>query len=310
LSAPRKLGRVASRRHEQTMPAPTLSPELGSAPLSLPTRLALYVGVLIVGALAAWISVERPYTSGSDLGYYLGLVGGCMMLSLLLYPLRKYWVRLHNAGSLRAWFLVHIAFGTLGPVLILFHSVFHLRSFNGSVAFWSMIIVAVSGIVGRFLYIHIYRGLDGRQMTLQELEGYLKPGPDKSFHALDLAPHIRDDLEAYRGQAFIKDTSAWNQFKRFFAVSLRRQQLTERAHAELRRILRLHGKHQGWDEAKYRSEVNTVQDLIDNYLRAVDVTARLAFWERFLAGWAMAHIPVVYILALSAVAHVVAVHTY
>ena len=53
-------------------------------------RLALYVGVLLLGALAAWVSVERPYTSKSDLGYYLGLVGGCMMLSLLFYPLRKH----------------------------------------------------------------------------------------------------------------------------------------------------------------------------------------------------------------------------
>jgi hypothetical protein len=292
------------------MPAPTLSPELGSRPLTLATRLALYVGVLIIGALAAWVSVARPYTPGSDLGYYLGLVGGLMMLSLLLYPLRKYWGLLHNAGSLRAWFLVHIAFGILGPVLILFHSVFHLRSFNASVAFWSMVVVLASGILGRFLYIHIYRGLDGRQLTLQELEVFLASRSDKAFHALDLAPHIRDELEDYRKQAFTKDSSAWHQFTGFIAVSFRRQRLTERADAELRRILELHGKHAGWSKARYTSEVKAVEDLIGGYLRAVDVTARLAFWEHFLAAWAIAHIPVVYILALSAIAHVVAVHTY
>jgi hypothetical protein len=292
------------------MPAPTLSPELGSRPLTLASRMALYVGVLVVGALAAWVSVTHPYTSGSDLGYYLGLVGGCMMLSLLFYPLRKYWAPLQNAGSLRAWFLVHIAFGILGPVLILFHSVFHLRSFNASVAFWSTIVVAVSGIMGRFLYIHIYRGLDGRQLTLQELESFLESRSDKTLHALDLAPHIRDELEDYRKQAFTKDASAWRQFTGFFAVSFRRQRLTERAEAELRRILALHGKHAGWSKAQYQREVEAVKDLIGGYLRAVDVTARLAFWEHFLAAWAIAHIPVVYILALSAIAHVVAVHTY
>jgi hypothetical protein len=287
-----------------------LSAELGSRPLSLRTRVILYVGVLALGMLAAWVSINRPYTPGSDLGYYLGLVGGCMMLSLLLYPLRKYWGRLHNAGSLRIWFLMHIVFGILGPVLVLFHSVFQLRSFNAAVAFWSMVVVAASGIIGRFLYIHVYQGLGGRHLTLDELEGFLASRSDQAFHALDLAPHIRDALENYRLQAFTKDASAWDQFKRFIAVSWRRQRLAERTHAELRSILRLHGKHHRWSEEKYLSEVKAVEDLIDNYLRAVDVTARLTFWERFLAGWAIAHIPVIYILAVSAIAHVVAVHIY
>ena len=292
------------------MAAPTFSPELGSRPLSLPLRLALYVGVLLLAALAAWVSLERPYRPGSDLGYYLGLVGGCMMLSLLFYPLRKYWGRMQNAGSLRTWFLVHIVFGILGPVLVLFHSVFHLRSFNASVAFWSMVVVSASGIVGRFLYIYIYRGLDGRQLTVQELENFLAPHPDKTFHALDLAPHIRDELEDYRLHAFAKDASPWLQLRRFLEVSLRRQRLAQRADAELQRILQLHGNHAGWSREKYLGEVKAVEDLIGNFLRAVDVTARMAFWERFFAGWAFAHIPVVYILALSAIAHVVAVHIY
>ncbi|MBK5103736.1 MAG: hypothetical protein MUP61_03905 [Burkholderiales bacterium] len=273
-------------------------------------RLALYVGALVLGGLAAWVSIERPYSAGSDLGYYLGLVGGCMMLSLLFYPLRKYWGRMRDVGTLRAWFLVHITFGILGPVLIMFHSLFQLRSFNASVAFWSMIVVTVSGIVGRFLYIHVYQGLGGRHLTLDELEKYLEPSGDDSFRALDLAPHIWDELEQYRLQAFARDSSALNQFRRFVAVSWRRQRLAERAEVELRRILRLHGKHQGWSETKYQREVETVEEQIGNYLRAVDITARLAFWERLLAGWAIAHIPVVYILALSSIAHVVAVHIY
>jgi hypothetical protein len=33
-------------------------------------------------------------------------------------------------------------------------------------------------------------------------------------------------------------------------------------------------------------------------------------WERLFALWHVAHVPFVYILALSAVAHVVAVHAY
>jgi hypothetical protein len=291
------------------MAAPALSPELGSRPLSTWARLALYAGALAVGALAAWVSVWQPYKPGSNLGYYLGLVGSCMMLSLLIYPLRKRWSRLYNAGTLRAWFVVHIVFGILGPILVLFHTAFHLRSINASVAFWSMVAVAVSGVIGRFLYIYIYQGQGGRYLSLDDLEGLLSSS-DKSFHPLDLAPHLRDALDSYRLQAFIKDATGWRQVRHFVAVSWRRQRLTERSNAELRRILQLHAKANGWSKEMLESELKSVGGLIDEYLRAIDMTARMAFWERLLAGWAVAHIPVVYILTVSAIVHVVAVHIY
>jgi hypothetical protein len=232
-----------------------------------------------------------------------------MMLSLLIYPLRKRWSRLYNAGTLRAWFVVHIVFGILGPILVLFHTGFHLRSINASVAFWSMVAVAVSGVIGRFLYIYIYQGQGGRYLSLDDLEGLLSSS-DKSFHPLDLAPHLRDALDSYRLQAFIKDATGWRQVRHFVAVSWRRQRLTERSNAELRRILQLHAKANGWSKEMLESELKSVGGLIDEYLRAIDMTARMAFWERLLAGWAVAHIPVVYILTVSAIVHVVAVHIY
>jgi hypothetical protein len=290
--------------------APILSDELGARPFSLWQRIALYIGTLILVALAVWVALEKPYTPGSDLGYYLGLAGGCMMLSLLLYPLRKHWSRMHHVGSLRAWFIVHMAFGIAGPVLVLFHSTFHLRSFNAAVAFWLMVLVLASGIVGRFLYVHIYRGLGGRHMTLYELEGYLESRADKTVHALDLAPHARDLLEDFRRQAFSKDSSALRQFQRFIVVSWRRARVVELAQTQVRRILRIHAKNQNWTRAKYVSELEGIYSLIEEYARAVDVTSRMAFWERLLAWWQVAHVPVVYILALSAIAHVVAVHMY
>lgn len=289
---------------------PAFSADLGASAFKLWQRIVLYAGTLLLVGLAFWVALERPYTSGSDLGYYLGLAGGLMMLSLLLYPLRKYWSRLHRFGSMKAWFLVHIAFGILGPVLVVFHSTFELRSFNASVAFWSMIVVLASGIAGRFLYVHLYRGLGGRHATLYELEGNLEAQKGQTFHALDLAPHARDLLDDFRRQAFSRDASALHQLKHFVAVSLRRTQVVAQAQSQVRKILRLHAKNQGWTRDRYVAEAQSICELIDQYARAVDLTARLAFWERFMAWWHIAHIPVVYILALSAIAHVVAVHMY
>jgi hypothetical protein len=290
--------------------APAFSSDLGSRPFSLWERVLGYFTTLGLIALGIWVALERPYSPASGIGYNLGLAGSLMMLSLLLYPLRKYWGRMHNYGSMKVWFIVHVVFGVLGPILVLFHTGFELRSFNASVAFWSMVTVFVSGVMGRFLYVHIYKGLGGRHSNLYELEGYLESRADKAVHALDLAPHARDLLDDFRRQAFSRDSAALDQLKRFVVVSWRRQRVVNQAQSQVRKILRIHAKNQGWSQAKYIGEAQGICDLIDEYARAVDLTSRLAFWERLLAWWQLAHAPVVYVLALSAIAHVVAVHMY
>jgi hypothetical protein len=289
---------------------PAFSDGLGSTALSLWQRVLIYIALLAVAGLGFWVGLERPYTPASNLGYYMGLAGSCMMLSLLLYPLRKYWSRLQQFGSMKAWFVVHVVFGILGPILVLFHTTFALRSFNAAVAFWSMVAVLASGLVGRFLYVHIYKGLGGRHSNLYELEGYLEARADKAAHALDLAPHARDLLEDFRREAFTKKSQTVDQFRRFVVVSWRRAQVVRQAQSQVRKILRIHAKNQGWTQTKYVSEAQGICDFIDEYARAVDLTSRLAFWERLLAWWQLAHVPIVYVLVLSAIAHVVAVHMY
>ena len=53
---------------------------------------------------------------------------------------------------LSRWFNAHIFLGLYGPVLILYHCGYSLGAFNSNIALWSMITVAISGVIGRFLY--------------------------------------------------------------------------------------------------------------------------------------------------------------
>ena len=63
----------------------------------------------------------------------------------------------------------HIFLCTLGPILVLFHTAF---KFGGivSVAFWSMVAVVLSGVIGRFIYIQIPRTIEGRELSLAEVQ--------------------------------------------------------------------------------------------------------------------------------------------
>src|SRR3546814_18634058 len=70
---------------------------------------------------------------------------------------------------LRYWFALHMFMGIFGPVLVLLHSTLRLHSLNATVAFWSMVIVASSGVVGRFVYGRLHAGLSGRQCSFAEV---------------------------------------------------------------------------------------------------------------------------------------------
>lgn len=118
--------------------------------------------------------VERPrhelhwaLKPGGSRGRALGITGASMMVAMLAYPLRKRVPLLRRAGRLSLWLDSHIFLGIVGPLLIVLHTSFKVQGLV-AVAFWSMVAVALSGFVGRFLYLQLPRTAAGDEMTLAE----------------------------------------------------------------------------------------------------------------------------------------------
>jgi hypothetical protein len=137
--------------------------------------------VYIALTLLVWgtwqVSRMELFKAGDDFGYWIGVAGGVMMLMLFSYPMRKHFRFAHGWGKVKWWFWVHMVLGVGGPLLILLHSTFHIGSLNAGVALYSMLIVAGSGVVGRFIYARVNRGLRGDITDLQALQ---TSGPGRS----------------------------------------------------------------------------------------------------------------------------------
>jgi hypothetical protein len=103
------------------------------------------------------------------IGHLAGLTGVAMMAVPVLYAIRKRWKRVASLGNMKAWLDVHIFCGTVGPVLVTFHTGL---KFNGiiSVAYWSMVAVMLSGFVGRYFYARIPRTIRGTELSYEEIE--------------------------------------------------------------------------------------------------------------------------------------------
>jgi hypothetical protein len=106
------------------------------------------------------------------------------MVVLLLYSLRKRLHFMQGWGNIRHWLNYHIWMGVTGPLLVIFHTTFKLGGIV-AVSFWSMIGVALSGVLGRYIYMQIPHSLSGKELSAREL------------HELDLAM-LQELEEKYR----------------------------------------------------------------------------------------------------------------
>jgi hypothetical protein len=113
--------------------------------------------------------MHRLLRPSGPIGQTLGVIGGVLMLMPFVYVVRKRVPGLRSAGSLKTWLEIHLFCGIFGPVLVTFHTSF---KFNGivSAAYWSMVVVVLSGFVGRYLYVRIPRSIRGTELTRTELD--------------------------------------------------------------------------------------------------------------------------------------------
>ncbi|HHZ94282.1 MAG TPA: hypothetical protein EYN67_01705 [Flavobacteriales bacterium] len=120
---------------------------------------------------------ERFYHSEYDwfkpsglFGQGLGVIGTFMIaFGVAIYIARKNHGFMEKHLRIKYLLEFHIFLCTLGPVLILFHTSF---KFGGivSIAFWSMVAIVASGVVGRFIYVQIPRNIQGQALGLEQIK--------------------------------------------------------------------------------------------------------------------------------------------
>jgi hypothetical protein len=147
--------------------------------LFLAWMLALAV-VLVIGGYGydyySLSAAQRPFSPKHELlrpsgtiGIRIGMLGVLMFFLIYLYPLRKKWGWLGRQGNSRHWLDFHIVLGTTAPIIIAFHSSFKFGNIAG-MAFWSMLMVTMSGFVGRYLYSQIPRNLSAAELSMKEIQ--------------------------------------------------------------------------------------------------------------------------------------------
>jgi hypothetical protein len=259
--------------------------------------LALLLALVWLG----WdVAHKDYYKPGEGLGYNLGLAGGLMMLTLLMYSARKHIKFMQRLGQLRYWFRIHMTLGVLGPTLVIFHTTFKLGSLNASIAFYCMLLVAGSGVVGRFVYTRIHKGLYGSRSTLKEAYDELAGSSGAIKSKLYFFPKIESKLKKFEYEALEKKRGFFAGVWYFLSFDVRRMMLAWRCkryiHAKLGPNM-----HDVADEASL---------LVKQYLVQIQTVAQFKKFEQIFSAWHVLHIPLMYMMLATAIFHVIWVHMY
>ncbi len=263
--------------------------------------------LLIWGALS---HLDLYITPQRGLGYWLGIIGGSMMVLLLIYSARKRVSWLRWMGSMPVWFDIHMSLGVVGPMLVLFHSGFHLGATNSNVALISMLLVAGSGVVGRYIYTRIHLKLDGLEDTLDDLRSTAERLRSQTT-STPFLPGLFDLLDREEKRLMYPAKSAIGRFLHLFT-------------ADTRLFLARRRTHRAIDDAVRRA-LNDDADMVVRQAQRIAKVSKIYASRRLDAGrrvteyktytqlfslWHVLHIPLFFMLLVAGIVHVIAANVY
>ena len=159
-------------------------------------RLVMLVSLIAIGAIVALLvygadyyrlgQADRAFSPKHHLlrpsgivGINLGLLGVLMLCGIFLYPLRKRWGWLQKQGNSKHWLDHHVVLGVAAPLCIAFHASFKFRGLAG-MAFWVMVAVSLSGLIGRYLYAQIQLQVAAAESSLLGVSESARASDDRS----------------------------------------------------------------------------------------------------------------------------------
>jgi len=301
---------AAAKRTAAPAVASPIQPEPQQSKGLLSTGRLFFVLVCALLYLGWSTQTERYINPNRGVGYALGIIGGSLMLLLLVYSLRKRWTWLSFLGSTPGWFRFHMVLGIAGPLCILYHSNFGTGATNSNVALFSMLTVAGSGLIGRYIYVHIHHGLYGRKLELGELRAGAE-GLRSLSGGISFLPELVTRIDSAE-QRLLKAGPhlSFLGFAKPMVVALIALRARWRLHGYIRNALHAGARRSAVIALEHKRLGFTARCYVDRRLAATRRVAGFEGYERLFSLWHALHIPLIFIMVIAAIIHVIAVHVY
>ncbi len=253
-----------------------------------------YLEPMAVRVRSPWHAWLKP---SGYIGQSAGLLALAIFLFLWLYPVRKKFRRLAFTGAISRWLNAHVLAALALPLLVAVHAAWRFGGVIG-LGFWSMMVVWLSGIVGRYIYARIPRGRAGVELTREEIA--------RRRAALLVQIAQQSGLDLATIQEILSPTPAaqrpgvWETLKRMVADDFARR-------AAERRLRRLWDARAPRRRAADRAVIRSVMRLARQEVALAQQARMLDATQAVFRYWHVFHRPVAIAALVAVLVHVAVV---
>ena len=258
----------------------------------------------VVGVGHGWLLRQLDDIKfGEGLRFWLGVSGAAMMSLLLLYPLRKMFAQRFRVGGVGGWFHIHMIIGLLGPVLILYHCNFGWGALNANIALATMLAVAISGIIGQFVYKRVSAGFYVDKQTARgQLDAAI--GVIRGFDGMLTARlALIERLESFEADLLTPRRGVIASIAARLRIEVRRRQFFREAGWLLSELARANN----WPGQQHQQFRLAMRSHLGAYVSTARRAAGRSIREQLWARWRLFHLPLFLIMSVATVLHVAAV---
>jgi hypothetical protein len=238
----------------------------------------------------------HPFKAGDPFSLLLGIIGSAMMfVGASFYVIRKKVRALNKFGKIKYWLDAHILFCLIGPLLIVYHTAFTISAANSAIAYYSMMIVLGSGVVGRYIYRHFQFSLSGERSNLKEMSEEINRLIEKIKAQLADSQKILDTIDHFFG---LRENQSSAGLFRSLYLMLKMDFLEKRLKKQIIKYLK---------ERKYHILEGSLEEMVlklislEKKVKLLEVTAKLfSYWHKL-------HVPFIWILIVTFIIHIAAV---
>lgn len=217
---------------------------------------------------------------------------------------------LRRMGNIKYWFKAHMLLGAFGPTLILYHANFQLGALNSNVALYSMVAVAISGLVGRYIYRKIHIGIYGNMASLEDLREDFENFKTRFTSDSRFGDQLINRLEVFEETVLKSKRNIIHDFIYHITIDILLFMKYKMTCLYIKREL----KNQGWFNKisvhEQKRAYRNISTRSKSFLKRVVKIYELDFYKRLFSLWHVVHIPFFFMMILTTVVHIISVHLY
>jgi hypothetical protein len=235
------------------------------------------------------------FKPGDSFSRLIGIIGSAMMfVGASFYVIRKKVRSLNRWGKIKDWLDVHILLCLFGPLLIVYHSGFMVTSTNSAIAYYSMMIVVASGVIGRYIYRHFQVSLSGERATLRDLQEEIERIDEKIKTSLQDSGKLLGSITNFFG---LRNRQTSLGLFRSIYLMLKIDFLEGKLKRQILKYVK---------ERKYHILEGSLEEILIKRVSLEKKVSNLEATAKLFSVWHKLHVPFIWILIVTFFIHIAA----